>query len=388
MKTRKILLITTPFLLLVVGTSWLLSFHHSPSIPASAKAIHDSIVDSILIVATGDAMMHMPQLHMAQDPITKEIRFDSCFALIQPFVKKAKFAIVNFETTLAGEPYSGYPRFSAPVEFAQAIANTGFNVFMFANNHACDKGSKGIEGNLSFVEKNALYHAGIYRNITERNQRYPLIVPYQQWKIAFLNYTYGTNNITPPKGYVVNYIDTTQIAKDIKKAKEAGADLIISMMHWGEEYQLIPNAYQRQIAAFLLRHEVQIILGSHPHVIQPIERFIPPGSMREHLVVWSMGNFISNQKDIYTDAAMLVFIQIYFLANHQTQLGKVKVLPLWRYKNNVPPGFYLIPAFMDTLTLKKFGFTQNNIKTFQHVIEYIRRQTLTDNIEEYNYERN
>jgi len=387
MKLNKFFFLFPVVLLLSVG-AWLAKIQFTSHQIFAEKAFTSSPVDSILIVATGDAMMHMPQLKMAQDPRTGKISFDSCYVLIRPLVKQANLAMVNFETTLAGEPYSGYPRFSAPPEFAQALVNTGFNLFVFANNHVCDKGKEGIEGNISFAEENKLYYAGIYRSKEERKQRYPLIVPWHQWKIAVLNYTYGTNNIAPPKGYMVNYIDTVQIEKDIEAAKRAGADVLLCAIHWGEEYRLIPTEYQRRIASFLMRRGVRIIIGSHPHVIEPVERFVPPGSMDEHLIAWSMGNFISNQKDIYTDAAMLLFIKLYFFQSGQFSFGSVKVLPLWRYKNDIPPGYYLVPAFFDSLTLAKFGFTKDNMRTFYHVIEHVRRQTLTNNIEEYSYERN
>lgn len=385
-KTRLLIFSVLPLLILLI--SGLVFNRFSGKTQFVASVYQNVIQDSLLFVATGDAMMHMPQLKMATDPSTGAIRFDSCFTLIRPLVKTAHLALVNFETTLAGEPYSGFPRFSAPIEYADAIKNTGFNIFVFANNHACDKGKAGIDGNINYAESNGLYYAGIYKNIEERNKKYPLIIPFRQWKIALLNYTYGTNKINPPAGYVVNYIDTIQILKDIQKAKQANPAIIICAIHWGEEYQIQPNDFQKKIAAFLFKHGVKIIIGSHPHVIQPVEFFIPPGTMEKHLVAWSMGNFISNQKSIYTDGAMLLFAKIYFYKDNTAKIGKVQVLPLWRFKNNVPPGYFLIPSYTDSNKLVQYGFTNEDKKTFFHVIEYTRRQTLTENITEYTYEGN
>ncbi|MCX7697261.1 MAG: CapA family protein [Bacteroidales bacterium] len=387
MKKTKFLVFSIPSILALFAGGWVFK-HFSEQDHQTSIGYLNEIQDSLIFVATGDAMMHLPQLKMATDPLTGTIRFDSCFSLIRPLVKSAHLAMVNFETTLGGEPYSGFPRFSAPIEFADAIRRTGFNIFVYANNHACDKGKVGLDGNINYAESNRLYYAGIYKSSEERNKKYPLIIPFRQWKIAILNYTYGTNKINPPAGYVVNYIDTFQILNDIIKAKQANPALIICAIHWGEEYQIQPNENQKQIAAFLLKHGVNIIIGSHPHVIQPVEFFIPPGDMEKHLVAWSMGNFISNQKSIYTDGAMLLFATIYFYPNNQAKIGKVQVLPLWRFKNKIPPGYYLIPSFADSNQLNQYGFTYEDKKTFYHVIEYIRRQTLTENISEYTHEGN
>lgn len=145
---------------------------------------------------------------------------------------------------IRGKPYKGYPAFSAPDEFLTAIHDAGFNVLVTANNHSLDRGKSGLERTIQLIDSLKVPHAGTYINADEREKKYPLLLEKNGFRIALLNYTYGTNGIpvTPPN--IVNYIDTAIIAKDIEESKAMKPDAIIACMHWGIEYQSLPDKEQ------------------------------------------------------------------------------------------------------------------------------------------------
>ncbi len=303
--------------------------------------------DSVSFWVTGDAMMHMPQYNAAMNPETGIPEFDSCYTFIRPILQETDVRIINFETTLAGRKYSGFPRFSAPKVYADALVRAGFNFFVFANNHSCDRGSKGFEGNLNFADSAKIWHTGIFRNQEERKKTYPYIFEVNGLKLAMLNATYGTNSIKAPKPYIVNMIDTNEIKKDIANAKAQNVDAILIAIHWGEEYQHKPNIHQKRIADFLLREGVDVIMGSHPHIVQPIEmrNVKGSGSLQSRLVIWSLGNFISNQKDPYTDAGLMIRFTLKKGLRHRPKITNIQYLPFYRYKNiKKKPGYYLMPS--------------------------------------------
>ncbi|NLL27883.1 MAG: CapA family protein [Bacteroidales bacterium] len=343
---RKILLVALSIVLLLVVVAFILN----PFLKAGnkfGKTNLSSEKDSVTFWVTGDAMMHMPQYKAALNHETGLTEFDSCFTLIRPILNKADVRMVNFETTLAGKPYSGFPRFSAPKEFPDALCRAGFNLFLFANNHCNDKGKAGILGNINYADSVKIWHTGIFKDSADRKSRYPLMLNINNWKIAVLNYTYGTNGFTEPKPLVINRIDSTQILKDILTAKLYNADAILAAMHWGEEYQHKQNFKQKQIASFLLENGVDVIIGSHPHIVQPIELVTPIGSMNEKLVIWSLGNFISNQNDQYTDAGLLVGFTLKKDLHNKTIVSNVKYVPLYRMRFlSKKPGYFMMPGIL------------------------------------------
>ena len=204
----------------------------------------------------------------------------------------------NLEATLSGKPYQGYPTFSAPDEYLQAIKDAGFDVLLTANNHCLDRGKTGLERTITQIESFSIPYAGTYRNAIERKQLYPLFIRKKGFCIAILNYTYGTNGIKVSAPNIVNCIDKKTILKDIHSAQAVRPDAIIACMHWGEEYQSLPNREQCELADWLLKQGVTHIIGSHPHVIQPME--LRTNGNQQHAIVYSLGNFISNMSAIQT----------------------------------------------------------------------------------------
>lgn len=178
------------------------------------------------------------------------------------------------ETTFAGSArgYSGYPTFNSPSQLGDAVKGMGIDVVSTANNHCMDKGYSGIVNTLKTLDEIGISHTGTYASAEA--QKEILVKDVKGIQIAFLSFTYGTNGIAIPsdKSYSVNLIDKDLILSQIQAAKEKNIDLICVSMHWGIEYQTSPNAEQKELADFLFANDVDIILGSHPHVLQKMEK--------------------------------------------------------------------------------------------------------------------
>ena len=292
-------------------------------------------------------MGHDGQINSAWDEKSKSYQYDTCFSMIKDIVSSADIALLNLEVTLAGEPYKGYPQFSSPDELVIAAKNAGFDIFITANNHSLDGGKKGLERTIDVLDKNGIIRTGTFRDSTQRFVEYPLIVEKNNIRLAILNYTYGTNGLLVRPPNIVNYIDTSFILTDLLKAKSVNPDFIIMTLHWGLEYQRNENSQQSELAEFLLKNGVDAIIGSHPHVIQPIRKYysIPEDSSAYNLVVYSLGNFISNQGDRYRNGGLMVEIEIEKTVN--TVLTDLKTHPVFVYKPPKPGGgnyFVLLPA--------------------------------------------
>ncbi len=270
----------------------------------------DSIIpaDTLRLLFVGDLMQHQGQINAART--AKGYDYSTCFEYVKEEIGRADFAIANLEVTLGGKPYKGYPAFSAPDEYLTAIHDAGFNVLVTANNHSLDRGRAGLERTIQLIDTLKIPHAGTYVNAEAREKQYPLLLEKNGFRIALLNYTYGTNGIpvTPPN--IVNYIDTMIIAKDIEASKALQPDAIIACMHWGIEYQSLPNKEQKFLTDWLLQKGVCHIIGSHPHVVQPIEVRTDSLTNDKHLVVYSLGNYISNMSARRTDGGLMVRMEL------------------------------------------------------------------------------
>ena len=247
----------------------------------------------VSLLFVGDLMQHGPQIKQAQQP-DGTYCYEDCFEEVKPFIEAADFAIGNFEVTLGGPPYTGYPCFSAPDSWLYAVKDAGFDILTTSNNHCLDRGRKGLERTLWITDSLHVTTLGTYRDLQERNARYPLLVEKNGIRFVFLTYTYGMNGFEVQQPNIVNQIDTVIIKEDLRKAYSMRPDIVIALMHWGTEYRLEPDSYQRFYARWLLAHGVDHIIGGHPHVIEPTEYIQRDGIPDSSLVVWSQGNFISN----------------------------------------------------------------------------------------------
>ena len=264
--------------------------------------------DEAEIVFAGDAMQHDSQLAAAR---TKSGTYDysACFRALKPYIASADYAVVNLETPLGGRNFTGYPMFCSPDAYAEALKKAGFDLALTANNHILDRGDAGLRRTVVTLDSLKLTHIGTYRNATERTERLPLVKDINGFAVGFLNYTYGTNGLTPGPVVKVDYIDTALIRRDIETARRAGAEIITVCLHWGVEYRLLPEPSQRRLADAIHRLGADIVMGGHPHVIQPME--LKKGDDGQNqLTVYSLGNFLSGMRTSDTRGGAMASVKL------------------------------------------------------------------------------
>jgi len=297
------------------------------------------------LIFAGDIMGHDTQIESAR--VGESYNYDTCFSLIRPFLEDADIAIANLEVTLAGEPFKGYPQFSSPDELAISARNAGFDLFITANNHSLDRRKQGLERTIEILDKENIIHTGTFNDETTRASNFPLIIEKNGIRLAILNYTYGTNGLKVESPNIVNYIDREVIKNDLIKAKLAMPDYTIVTIHWGMEYQRNQNEEQENLAKYILENGANAIIGSHPHVIQKINSY--KSGVETKLVVYSLGNFISNQRKRYTDGGIL-FEMTLKKEDSITEIDNYTYHPVWVYKPKNKAGkeyFVLTPSNRD-----------------------------------------
>ncbi len=249
---------------------------------------------SVTLIMVGDMLMHTPvnETGIMEDG---SIDFSHLFTYTEEMIQSANLALVNQEVILGGEELgiSGYPAFNTYQELGDDLVEAGFDVVLHATNHALDKGKKGVLSCLSYWENTHPQIAvlGIQDTAEEQDEIY--IYEDNGISIAILNYTYGTNGIPLPEDmpYVVNLMDREQMKEDIEKAKEL-ADFIVVCPHWGTEYVLEETDYQRNYVEFMLDCGVDLVIGTHPHVIEPVE-MLEDENGNQMLVYYSLGNYVN-----------------------------------------------------------------------------------------------
>lgn len=280
--------------------------------------------DTLDLLFIGDVMMHTEQLNRARNGNGYD--FSGYFDNISRLISASDLSIANMEFAVGLEPYTGYPCFSAPYEIIKEAADSGIDIMLSANNHICDKGSKGLAATLeafsSLNDSHGTLHTGAYNDSASQDRNYPLIVERNGIKIAILNFTYGTNGIPVPKPFKVNRTDTTEILSAILRAEKAGADIIIATPHWGDEYKLHHNKSQERLAEWLISKGVDAIVGTHPHTPQELE--LIDGKP----VFYSLGNYISNMSLHYTQVGLAAAIRI-VKRNGNAKIDRARAEYLW-----------------------------------------------------------
>ncbi len=327
--------------------------------------------NSLRIVFAGDVMGHDSQINAAYVDSSDSYDYRTCFSYLKPYLQQADIAVANLEVTLAGPPYKGYPRFSSPDALLDGLMKAGFNVLVNANNHVLDRGSEGLERTQEVTGRKGMILTGSFISSGHREQTYPLILEKNDIMLAMLNYTYGTNGLQADTPNIVNYIDTLMIQRDIEKVKLVEPDFMIASIHWGKEYQRQENTLQRELAGFLFRQGVDVIIGSHPHVIQPVE-YTQTDTGFHQLVVYSLGNFISNQRDRYRDGGIIFGLELE--KTDRTRISGFDYLPVWVHKplQGDKRKFQLIPANISEDEIRGMGFTETELSGFRQFYEDTR----------------
>lgn len=290
------------------------------------------------MAAIGDIMCHNTQYMDAYNQETGAYDFSYVFEDISFYTKTADISIGSLETTFAGEEegYSSYPTFNTPDSLAYELKSIGLDVLSTAGNHALDKGFDGLSRTIDVLDDADIAHLGTYKSQEEQDK---VLFKYVKGvKIAFINYTYGTNGITVPsdKEFCVNLIDKDLIKKHIETAKEGNADIIVACMHWGSEYKTTPSTSQTELADFLFQNGVDIVLGNHPHVLEPMEKrtiTLEDGTTKDGFIIYSLGNFIADQNAKNTRNSVILNLTITKHTDGKVTIDKADYVPIYMYKD-------------------------------------------------------
>ena len=326
------------------------------------------------MAAIGDIMCHNTQYNDAYNKDTGAYDFSYVFDDISLYTKTADICVGNLETTFAGEDvgYSGYPTFNTPDSLAYELKDIGVDVLSTAGNHALDKGFNGLSRTIDVLNDADIAHTGTYK--TEEEQNTILTKYVKGIKIAFVNFTYGTNGIKIPSGkeFCVNLIDNDLITKQLDLAKSQNPDIIVACMHWGNEYKTTPNDTQKELSTFLFQNGVDIILGTHPHVLEPMEKqtvTLEDGTTKDGFVIYSLGNFISGQTAENTKTSIILNLTITKHTDGKITIDKAEYKPIYMYTDKS-----LKTKKMKLLDINK------NIYNYENYIDSTINKTLYDTL--------
>jgi|GEM_PF-168060 len=333
------------------------------------------------LIAVGDNLYHTSITNYGKQE-DGSYNYDSIYANIKDYIKDIDVKVINQEVVLTADPskWSGFPVFAAPIECGQAVVKAGFNVITHATNHSWDKGKDVALEDIAFWKsQEGVILTGMYDSQEDRDKID--IGEYNGIKIAFLNYTYNLNGYSLPKDapYMVNLLRHEIFVPDIEKAKEL-ADIVIVFPHWGEEYQTTPSAYQRNVARQLAEAGADLIIGCHPHVVQPLE-ILELEDGRQVPCFYSLGNFIANMPRADRCVEAMARVRIRKLGD-KVSLEYVEAVPLVNFYTPQFTGYtaYLAEDYTDEIakTHRNPDVTPRYVENFWNNIFKISYYSFSD----------
>lgn len=314
--------------------------------------------NELTLIMAGDAILHSPVYNDAKYTLSGQdssrkvsvgqdskkafgYDFSKMFLLISPIISSYDLAFYNQETILGGKEMglSGYPTFNSPQEFGDCMVKIGFNLISLANNHTLDRGKDAIINSLKYWQNKPVLASGSYMGVDDRNT--PRIYEKNGITYTLLSYTYGTNGIAVPKNeeYFVNVYTKEMLESDIKSVRDK-VDLLLVSMHWGDEYTMQPNSEQEELARYLAGLGVDIVIGNHPHVVQPIEW------IGRTLIIYSLGNMISSQRGLKKRIGMLASVKVKKDSEGKIALNDLHVQLIYTYYDGKTRNFKIYPFNM------------------------------------------
>ncbi|WP_141995146.1 CapA family protein [Bacillus sp. B4EP4a] len=288
-------------------------------------------VTAATIGAVGDILIH-DRVYKPARKSNGSYDFNPMFRFVKPYLGKTDITVANQETMIGGKEIglSSYPSFNSPVEVGDALKENGVDLVTIANNHTLDRGEKAILNALNHWNSIGMPYTGAYQS--SEDQKIIRILKRNDITFSFLSYTYGTNGIPVPEGkpHLVNLIDTTRIQAEVKEAEKV-SDVVVVSLHFGKEYERLPNDEQEQLAQTTANAGADIIIGHHPHVLQPVSWLTKPNGERA-FVAYSLGNFLSGQQGDYKDIGGIMQIGVKKIQTGddvKIELQNPKFLPTW-----------------------------------------------------------
>lgn len=309
----------------------------APVAPAAPRALRPPARVVFTVEASGDLLIHSPVWERAL-ALGGGRRYDFAplFARIEPYIRGIALPLCHVETPMTPARPAGYPIFNTPPALAGAIRQVGFKACSTAATHTLDQGQTGVDDTVDALDRAGVLHTGSFKSAAA--QRRPLLMTIKGVRVAFLAYTEITNGIPSPHPWSVNRTVAAQILADARRARRAGARVVIVNIHWGEENVSQPSAFQLGLARVLTRSpDITAVVGQHVHVVQPIRR------INGKLVVFGEGNLISNQTSACCPAAAqdgLIALLTIIVDAHGARVSLVRYVPIWVRH----PDFLVIPA--------------------------------------------
>lgn len=296
--------------------------------------------------AVGDIMIYDTQLENAKKT-DGTYNFLPCFAPVTDLLTASDLTVGNFEANFAGEPYSGYPDFKAPESLATTLSGMGFDILQTANTYSIQNGLSGLSSTISTIRNEGMSSLGTYLSADDKQVNQVVVKDVNGIRIAFIGFTKGVNNLSLPEGseycvdllykdYATTYqsIDKDAITKAIGAAKEKDPDVIVAMLHWGSEYEAEPSTSQDEIADLMFQNGVDVILGSHSHIVGPMEKrtVTVDGKSKDVFIAYSLGNFLSSMTKNYTQESVILNLE-FTKEDGETTISNVDYVPLYIMDN-------------------------------------------------------
>lgn len=293
------------------------------------------------IAAIGDLLIHSSVYNHART--NSGFDFMPMVSEIQDYLTSADVATANQETMIGGETFglSTYPQFNSPHEVGDMVKELGIDIVTLANNHTLDRGEEVVYSALDYWDEIGVLYTGSYRDAADQAEI--RVIEKNNISIAFLGYSYGTNGIPVPRGkdYLINLIDQEQMAQDVAEAKEI-SDVVVMHLHFGDEYIRMPNMFQQELVQYVVDLGVDIVFGHHPHVLQPVD-WVKSASGEESFVIYSLGNFLSGQDQLYRQIGGIIELDIHkevTSSSEKITLATPRFLPTYVDPNQ---GYKVIP---------------------------------------------
>lgn len=337
----------------------------------------EPIVKTATLAVVGDIMVHDYQYNEAYDPATGEYDFMHNFQDAKKYFEGYDLVMGNLELTFGGtdRPYASFPCFNTPDSFLDAVKDAGFNLLTTANNHSMDTGKAGVIRTLDKLDEYGIEHFGTYRSQQERDTI--LYKDVNGIRFAFLSYTYGTNGIPVPEDYLVNIIDDDVMVSDIREARK-NADVVVVMPHMGNEYETYPRDIFVEWADMMFEAGADIVLASHPHVLQKMEyRTIDHGNgAHDGFIIYSLGNFISSQTTPPRNASIILHLTVEQIADEAPNVKEVSFVPIWtQFRNAENENEFVVRSVYERLNLSQFEKDSQIRKKDQIRLEEIHHET-------------
>ena len=335
------------------------------------------VVKTVKMAVVGDIMVHDYQYNEAYDPATGEYDFMHNFQDVKEYFAGNDLVIGNLELTFGGpdRPYASFPCFNTPDSFLDAVKDAGFTLLTTANNHSMDTGKAGLIRTLDKLDAYGIEHFGTYRSQEERDQIFYKDV--NGIRFAFLSYTYGTNGIPVPDPYLVNLIEGDTMTSDIREARKH-ADVVVVMPHMGNEYESYPRDIFVDWADMMFEAGADIVLASHPHVLQKMEyRKVDHGNgVHDGFIIYSLGNFISSQTTPPRNASIILHLTVEQVGDAAPNVAEVSFVPIWtQFRNASDENEFVVRSVYERLSLSQAEKNAQIRQKDQKRLEEIHQET-------------